>query len=458
MVAPGCPGRGRVGSSGQCGVSVPPSLQAAWARFVPDVRPDERPALRCAFASFFCLLAGYYVLRPLREEMGIRAGVDRISDLYLGTFLAAIVIVPAWSMVVSRFERRRLIPIAWRACAVVLLGFWAAFALAPPSLEIPVIYAFFAWVSVFNLVAVSIFWSGLVDLFDSEQGSRLFGVVAAGGSAGALVGSVLTMLFGKALATIHLIAIPVVLLEIAARSFRRLERRRPPGSRREDEVVRGDLLRSLKRLLRTPYLLGICLYHVFFSLSATFFYFQQSHLVASAQMASADRTWLFAWMNLWVQVVTGLAQAFGTPKWIVRFGLAVTLGVLPAVHCLGFLGLATIPSLGLFVVIEVLRRSAEYGIASPSRQVLYTVVSRDEKYRTKNFIDTVVLRTSDVVSGQLFDLLRGLGLGLQAISWVAVPLGLPWLVLGSALAGGHRRRSPPPGGEGEPAGTGRSSG
>ncbi len=415
---------------------------------IVNVREDETPTLLWSFAYFFCLLCSYYILRPVRDEMGIQGGLENLQWMFTGTFVAMLVVVPIFGAAVARFPCHRLLPLVYYFFILNLLGFFALFkaGIVPTY----VARAFFIWVSVFNLFVVSVFWSFMADLFTNAQARRLFGFIAAGGSAGAIVGPALTASLAAPLGPVNLLLISALFLALAIVCIHRLvrwaakheddlraqaspEERQTNGSRSVEVPIGGGILTGVKLAFRSPYLLGICLYIWLYTTLSTFLYFEQAHIVASAFAESAGRTALFASIDLAVNALTILGQVFVTGRMVARFGLPVTLALMPAVVGLGFVTLGLFPVLAVLVAFQVLRRAGNYAIARPAREMLFTVIGREEKYKSKNFIDTVVYRGGDAVSGWLFAGLTGMGLGLSAIAFVAVPVAAAWLVTGLAL-------------------------
>ncbi|MEE9521572.1 MAG: MFS transporter [candidate division NC10 bacterium] len=415
---------------------------------IVNVREDETPTLLWSFAYFFCLLCSYYVLRPVRDEMGIQGGLENLQWMFTGTFVAMLVVVPIFGAAVARFPCHRLLPLVYYFFILNLLGFFALFkaGIVPTY----VARAFFIWVSVFNLFVVSVFWSFMADLFTNAQARRLFGFIAAGGSAGAIVGPALTASLAAPLGPVNLLLISALFLALAIVCIHRLvrwaakheddlraqaspEERQTNGSRSLEVPIGGGILTGVKLAFRSPYLLGICLYIWLYTTLSTFLYFEQAHIVASAFAESTQRIALFASIDLAVNALTILGQVFVTGRMVARFGLPVTLALMPAVVGLGFVTLGLFPVLAVLVAFQVLRRAGNYAIARPAREMLFTVIGREEKYKSKNFIDTVVYRGGDAVSGWLFAGLTGMGLGLSAIAFVAVPVAAAWLVTGLAL-------------------------
>ncbi|MGZ5071724.1 MAG: NTP/NDP exchange transporter [Usitatibacter sp.] len=404
---------------------------------VVAVRPAEARALLWSFAYFFCLLAGYYVLRPLRDEMGIAGGVKNLQWMFTATFVVMLAAVPLFGAVVAKLPRRRFIPLVYHFFVANIAVFWLLLTL---GVEKPLVArVFFVWISVFNLFAVSVFWSFMADLWTSEQGKRLFGFIAAGGSAGALVGPAATVALAGVIGPVNLLVVAGVLLEVAVICAGRLE----GEGRRESqaEAIGGGWLAGLAMVLRSPYLAGIALWVFLLSLAGTFLYFQQANIVAAASDDPAVRTRIFATIDLAVGILTIAVQFFATGKLIERFGVGRAAAFLPLVFAAGFLVLAWSPMLAVVIAFQAIQRTANFALSNPAREVLFTVLGREEKYKAKNVIDIVVFRGADAVSGWLFALLRGAGFQLSTISLAAVPVAAAWLVLALALGRAQERRA-----------------
>jgi len=422
----------------------------ALLRRAVDVREGEAAALLLSFGYFFCLLCGYYILRPLREEMGIQGGVRNLQWLFTGTFVVMLAAVPLFGAVVARLPRGRFIPLVYRFFILNILIFYLLLgpARAGDGQGVHAARAFFIWTSVFNLFVVSVFWSVMADVFRSAQGKRLFGFIAAGGSAGAMAGPALVTWLAVPLGPVNLLLISALLLEGAVQCARRLLRAAPPAqpptpagpaARQPEEAIGGSAFAGFALLARSPYLLAIAGYILCLTAAATFLYFTQAHLIADAFDDSGERTRLFAAIDLAVNLLTILLQAFVTGRFIDRFGVAAALALLPAIVAAGFAGLAAAPVLAMIVAVQAVRRAANYAIARPAREILYTVVSPEEKYKAKNLIDTVIYRGGDAVSGWLFAGLAGAGLGLYAIAALALPLMALWIALAIVLGRRQQR-------------------
>jgi AAA family ATP:ADP antiporter len=426
----------------------------AWLRRAVEARPGERAALLWAFAYFFCLLCGYYILRPLRDEMGIAGGVRQLPWLFSGTFVAMLAAVPLFSALVARFPRRRFIPYTYRFFVANLLIFFALFQLWEGTPWVA--RTFFIWTSVFNLFVISVFWSFMADLFGNEQGKRLFGFIAAGGTAGALAGPSLTAGLAGVLGPEKLLLVSALFLEGAVLCVGRLNRwaaARPVGEPRAtpadyggaspspraegapataqgDAVIGGGILAGFTRVARSGYLCGIAGFVLLFTTTSTFLYLEQAQIVAESSDDPARRTAIFAAIDLLVNVLTLFIQTTLTGRVIRRFGVAAALTVVPAITAAGFLALAFAPALLVLAPFQGLRRAADYAISRPAREILFTVVPREDKYKSKNFLDTVVYRGGDAASGWLYAGLGALGLGLPALAFVAVPLAALWGLAG----------------------------
>ena len=403
---------------------------------IRSVRPGEGRALCWSFAYFFCLLAGYYVLRPLRDEMGVAGGVRNLQWLFTATFLTMLAAVPLYGALVARLPRRRFIPVVYHFFAANIAIFWLLLTFDVERLMVARV--FFVWISVFNLFAVSVFWSFMADLFSSEQGKRLFAFIAAGGTAGALAGPVLTIWLALPLGPANLLLVAALFLEIAVLCVRRLEQAAPQAETRIPEkagtvALGGGGFDGIAMLLRSPYLAGIALWVALLSVTGTFLYFQQANIVAAASDDPAVRTRMFASIDLAVGLLTVAVQFFATGKLIERFGIGAAVAFLPLVFAAGFAALAAVPVLAVVVAFQALQRTANFAVSNPAREVLFTVLAREEKYKAKNVIDIVVFRGADAAGGWLFAALRSLGVELRSISLLAIPLAACWFFLAVAL-------------------------
>ena len=404
-----------------------------WVQRAVPANPRERSAALWSFAYFFTLLAGYYVLRPLRDQMGIAGGVKNLPWLFTATFLSLLVAQPLYGALVARLPRVKFIPIVYHFFVANLVLFWVL--LTFDVEKVIVARVFFVWVSVFNLFAVAVFWSFMADLFTAEQGKRLFGFIGAGGTAGALLGPVVTILLSAPLGPVNLLIAAAAFLEAAVFCVHRVERvaNAPTEADSRQERVGGGAFAALPELIRSPYLLGVATWVSLLSFGATIAYFAQANIVSTTIYDAATQTRLFAGIDLAVGLLSLATQVFATAKFLKRFGTGISAAALPAVYVVGFAAVAIAPILSVVVTLQVAQRWMNFAIANPARQVFFTVVGREEKYKAKNLIDVVIYRGSDALYGWVYDSLQALGLKLGAIALCALPVVAGWLILSTAL-------------------------
>lgn len=407
------------------------------------VQAPEVAAMFWSFCYFFCLLCGYYILRPVRDEMGIQGGVGNLQWLFTATFVAMLAAVPLFGWVSSRFSRRQLLPIVYLFFVANVLIFFLLLQ-GKVAMQLTA-QAFFVWTSVFNLFVVSVFWSFMADLYSNEQAKRLFGFIAAGGSTGAIAGPSLTAWLAPTIGPAMLLPISAAFLLGAVLCILPLldwSDANPPARKPEqppDQPLGGSIFAGISLMLRSEYLLGIGLYVVLYTILSTFLYFTQAYLISAAIPDSGDRTALFAKIDLAVNALTLVGQIFVVHRLIARFGLSFALVLLPVFAIIGFFVLGLYPTLAVLIVFQIIRRAANYAITRPAREILFTVVTREEKYKAKNFNDTVVYRGGDAVSGWLFEGLRILGLGFAGIAFVGVPIAMLWATTGYLLGRAQER-------------------
>ncbi len=410
-----------------------------------NLRPGEFALIGWAWLYVLSLMASYYVIRPIRDTLGIEGGVGNLQWLFTGTLVVMIAIQPGYAALVRTLPRERFIPLTYAFFIANLLGF-AALLSVPDGVSVVWIgRAFFIWVSVFNLFVVSVFWALMVDLFDSEQGKRLFGLLAAGATVGAMVGSGLTAGLVRGIGPTGLLAGSAALLGVAIVCVGRLIRAR--GTRADQSgsaedapppPVGGGLWSGLTHTARSPYLLNIALYILLYTVTSTFLYFQQAEIVRDQFPDRASRTTFFAGVDLAVNALTLLVQLFLTGRFLRAFGVGVTAAVLPLCTLIGFGALAALPTLAVFVVVQVTRRVGNFGLARPTRELLFTVVPREDKYKAKSVIDTAVYRAGDQIGSWSYALLGMAGLGSAGVALVALPIAAGWIA--NALWLGRRQR------------------
>jgi AAA family ATP:ADP antiporter len=404
----------------------------AAARRLIAVRPEEVPALAWAWLYIFAVLSSYYIMRPIREQMGVAGGVNNLQWLFTATLAGLLLLNVPFAYLVKTLPRTRFIPITYRFFAANILLFAAILHFADAAHSVWIGRAFFVWISIFNLFVVSVFWALVVDVFNSEQGKRLFGFIAAAATIGAICGSSITASLARHVPVELLLVGAALLLEVAVLAVRGLSRLSAALHARPDEhgerPIGGNLLAGITHPFKSAYLANISLFILLFAITSTFLYFQQAAVVRDNFHDRASQTAFFAQIDLAVNVLTLIVQLFFTGRIVGLLGIGVTLMALPLLTMFGFTTLALMPAVSTLVVFQVLRRSSDYAVARPTREVLYTVLPREDRYKAKNFIDTVVYRAGDQIGAWSYALVAMLGFGHGALAGIAVALAALWLV------------------------------
>jgi ATP:ADP antiporter, AAA family len=421
-----------------------------------NVRREEVAPLLAAALYFFCVLTALMVLRPAREALGMQRGIEAIRWLFMGTAVVTLLVNPVFGSLVARYRRLTFITATYLFFAASLLAFYGLLAFAPQAVGETSGQVFYVWFSVFNLFVTMVFWALMADRFSLAQSKRLFPMIAVGGTLGAIFGPWLASVLAEPLGTpaLLLVAIGFLLLAIAAAwTVARLQPELRGAAAGEDAppvvderaIIGGSAWAGFRAALRSPYLLGISGYVLILTVLATFLYFTRLQMVAALGDDLDMRTAVFARIDLIVQVTTLVLQAFVAGHLMRRIGVAFTLVLLPIATALGFIGLALVGSLAMLVAVESVFRAVQRAFTRPARETLFTVVDREDKYKSKAFIDTFVYRGGDVLGAQTEGLLARLGMGLAGLTALAVPLAVVWGGLGVWRAGEQRRaaaRSP----------------
>ncbi|MBL8765018.1 MAG: MFS transporter [Phycisphaerae bacterium] len=428
---PGGAGRGAVG----------------WIGRVTGIERGEGPATVLAATYFFLLLASYYLLRPIRESMGISGGAEKLPWLMTGTLAVMLVASPAFGALVSRLPRARFVPLTYRFFALNIVVFFVLFEVLPrPALGLG--YAFYIWLSVFNLFVVSVFWGFLADVFAPAQARRLFGVIGVGGTLGAIAGAGLASVLaegGRVLGLIapkidsaYLMLAAVIPLELSVWCARGLARRAGAWGRGHHQTPEPttDIWSGFRLLTGSPYLGGIALYIFLFTVPSTIIYIQQGSIVERTFADKASRTAAFASLDLYTNILTLAVQLTATARLVRWLGLGAALAILPTITLAGFAALFTSPTWGVLSVLQVVRRAAHYAVDRPSREMLFAPLGPDEKYKTKSFIDTFVYRAGDTMGGWAPTWMAAAGIGLP---WLAFPVAAVSFVLAFWLGGRGER-------------------
>lgn len=421
-------------------------MVSALERF-SNVRRDELPSLIASALFFFCVLSALMVIRPARETLGMQSGIEAVRWLFVGTAVVTLAVNPIFGWLVARFRRLQFISATYLFFALSLVGFWALLTFAPEATGEVSGRIFYVWFSVFNLFSTMVFWALMVDRFSLEQSKRLFGVVAVGGTMGAMFGPWLAWTYVDTIGTANLILVAVGFLALAV-LFAGLVARLQPESLSEmepddpdapaqappvvskEEVIGGSAWEGFRAVIRSPYLIGICVFVLIMAIMATFVYFTRLQMVEQMTDVMDEQTGLFAQIDFWTQFTTFLLQLLITGHLMKRIGVAFALALLPLTVALGFVGLAITGTFTALVILEAAYRAIQRGITRPARETLYTVVGREDKYKGKAVIDTLVYRTGDVVGAWSEGLLGRLGGGLVALTALVVPLAAAWAVLG----------------------------
>jgi AAA family ATP:ADP antiporter len=412
-----------------------PSLIARIFSTLTFVERREVPSVVTAFFLFFCVLGGYFAVRPVRETVGTILGRDRVANLWLATWIVSLAIVPVYGWVVAKIRRSVFLPLIYGFVAVALAIVGAVLQAHPQSAAVA--QFFYVFISVLSLFLVSVFWSFLVELFDSGQAKRLFPVIAAGGTAGALVGPLFTDFTARIIGNAGILFVGAALFVLAVLLQAILIRlwKSGPEPRRDrgevhhqtrDRALGGNPFAGITLVLRSPYLLGIAAYVALLATATTFLYFEQLRLVAATFSDAQTRTSVFARIDWIVQSLTILAQLFITGRVASRMGLTVLLAIIPVAIVFGFVVLALWNTFAVLAVVIVLRRSGEYAFVRPGREMLWTPMTKETKYKAKNFVDVPVYRGADAAVAQLQRAVESAGLGAQTAALLGALGAILW--------------------------------
>jgi len=427
------------GENGEA-VPRPPSRLMALLGRVVEIERGEVAAVLGSFATFALVLAGYYLIRPVRENISAEATADQRQLWFLLVFLVMLAIVPLFGWTVARVPRRAVLPGIYAVFIALMAVFWVA--LDGKGL---LSGAFFVFASVFNLFVVSLFWILMSDLYDSGQAKRLYGFIAAGGTAGAVLGPAAANVLAPLIGARHLLLVAACLLACAAalsmwlRTFG--ERGKADAGETEAPATLRTLLSGAERVLRDPYLLRIAAYVLIANLLSTFFYLEQSRLAGATIPDAGARVLFFAERDLITSVLTALVQLLITGPLMSRLGVGVAASVLPALTIVGLGIYAAWPELHVVAAIMVAERVAAFALSNPATKVLYTAVDADERYKAQSFIDTVVYRGGDALSGAVFNgLTKSMGWPLVLVATASIPIAALWLAISARFDTSLRER------------------
>jgi len=409
------------------------------------VKPDERKAVVLASLCSFVLLGSYYILRPLRDTVATVLGVDQLQRLFTATFVGTVLASAIYAALVTRIRLTRLLPgLFWFWLGNVLL-FEVLFRLSPENRWLSASY--YVWFSVTNLFMISVFWSLMVDVFSPSQATRLFALIAAGGAIGSITGPLLTHLLVRQLGLSGMLAVAaaglalvIVLLHMLMHEKRRLQGRSTEAQRSTlDHALTGDALDGFRQLFKSRYALIQAGFMLLMTWVNTVAYFFQTDLIARSFTAIASRAEAIADIDLVVNVCTAAILIFGLGRYVQRFGVTAGLILNPLLMIGAFLATALSPTLFMIQALQVVRRVAQYAIARPSREICFTVVDQENRYKSKNVIDTVVYRFGDVSSAWMQAGLRSIGYGLGGTVAVGVGASIAWGAVAIMLGRGYER-------------------
>jgi len=402
-----------------------------------DVRGDiELKGLLWGTAYGFFIMFAYYILRAVRDEIS-SADRGNLQILWTAVFFVMLAAVPLYSWAASKWSRGVFVPLSNRFFIACLVAFWLCLALLPESARPWIDRTFYVWTSVFALFVVTVFWGFMADCFDNSQGKRLFAFIAVGSSIGGMLGSSLTAVLAEVLPSFTLLLIACVPLEIASWCAGVLHRHFATGNVRlageSNRAIAGNAWSGMKAVFGSPYLLAIATFILLMTFVSTILYFQQANLVAEAFSDRGVRTAFFAKIDLAANILTVIFQVYLTARIVRWLGVGLTLALLPMIIAAGFVALGLYPTIAVLVVVQVLYRAGRYGLTKPAREMLWTVLSREEKYKAKPFLDAAVYRGGDLVSGWIYTGLAAVGLSIGAIALVAAPIAGIWAILGFRL-------------------------
>lgn len=382
-----------------------------------------------AFSAFFLVLCSWYILRPVREEMGVQTGANRLQWLFTGTFIATVLVFPIFGWVVRHVPRRYVL-VSVYSFFILNLAFFGFALSGKPS--VPMAAAFFIWLSVFNLLVVSLFWSNASDAFSADDAKRFYGYIAAGGTAGALTGPATATILATRVPTSTLIIISAVLLAGSAACSVAL---RGDAASDSAQTIGGNIFSGAALTIKSPVLSRIALLIIFYTTISTVLYIEQADIVGRTITDSGERTAFFAAVDLTVNCAALLVQIFLTRRLLERYGLTMTFVIAPLLVAAGLFFVNEWRTPLILAAVQIIHRGGDFALMRPGREMIYTTVDPESRYKGKNFIDTTVYRANDAASSWLVAAIRTAG--LNAILFVGLPAALLWLATAFNLGKRH---------------------
>ncbi|MDB9706375.1 MFS transporter [Porticoccaceae bacterium] len=404
---------------------------------ISNIEASEAKAVLSSFLFVVVLMSAYYILRPVRDAMASDWTDAEVSWLWTLNFFISTAVVAVYGIAVSRFRFRILVPAMY---AMFALSFVVFYLLASNAVDRTLIdKSFYVWVSVFSLFHISVFWSFMSDLFSKEQAGRLFSIIAAGASVGGLIGPSIPSFFSASLGTDNLMLIASLMLLIPIpiifylQSLKSSELgNQEPDIKNPTGAIGGNPFAGFKMFFSNPYLLAIGLFIFLYTGISSFVYFELKNLLSD--LTRPERTAIWAQMDLAVNILSIATGLFATSRIVSRFGMPTTIALVPVMICIGLLILAVSPFLGAVVALQVIRRAGNYAVTRPAREMLFTRVDRETRFKAKPVIDIVAYRGGDMLMAWLFTgLTQGLGLGLAAVALVGAGIAALWSLVGIYL-------------------------
>ena len=411
---------------------------------VSMIKQREVKAVIFSFLFVVVLMTAYYILRPVRDAMASDWTDAEVSWLWTLNFFISTGIVALYGMAVSKFRFRLLVPTMYSIFAGSFVMFYLLGSISDDRTLID--KAFYVWVSVFSLFNISVFWSFMSELFSKEQSGRLFGIIAVGASVGGLIGPSITAFFSVSIGIDNLMLIASMMLLIPLPIIFYLQSKATDLNNEKLDLtptshpIGGNPIAGFKMLFSNPYLMSIALFIFLYTGISSFIYFELKNLLSD--LSRPERSAIWAQMDLAVNILSISIGLFATGRIVGKFGMPVTIAMVPVMVCVGLLILAISPLLGVVMILQIIRRAGNYGMTRPAREMLFTLVDRETRFKAKPVIDIVAYRGSDMLMAWLFTgLTQGLGLGLAAVAGVGAGIAALWSLVGIYLGRWFERDS-----------------
>ena len=422
------------------------NLMINFLKTASKVKEKEVKAVIFSFLFVVVLMSAYYILRPVRDAMASDWTDSEVSWLWTLNFFISTAIVALYGVMVSKFRFRLLVPTMYGIFAISFIIFYALGSVFEDRTVID--KSFYVWVSVFSLFHISVFWTFMSELFSKEQSGRLFGIIAVGASVGGLIGPSITAFFSVSLGIDNLMLIASMMLFIPIPIIFYLQSLKAKELNNEaldipisNQSIGGNPLAGFKIFFSNPYLLSIGLFIFLYTGISSFVYFELKNLLSD--FSRPERSVIWAQMDLAVNILAISTGLFATSRIVTKFGMPVTIAMVPIMICIGLLVLAISPLLGVVVVLQVIRRAGNYAVTRPAREMLFTLVNQETRFKAKPVIDIVAYRGGDMLTAWLFTgLTQGLGLGLAAVAAVGAGIASLWALVGIYLGKWFERNEP----------------